>query len=127
MNLTAVKEDQPISDVFQLRVSAFAQWVFNGEVVHILLQWVIQRAHLAIFPQSIQHQGGKDLGYTGNPTEGVTMEQIQNFFIFKRAQSKILLFMKIIRLWKNHNSFCILHSKSWKEIELLIMKMQWNC
>lgn len=96
MNLTAVKEDQPISDVFQLRVSAFAQGVFNGEVVHILLQGVIQRGHLAIFPQSIQHQGGKDLGYTGNPTEGASVQQIQTLSIFNVLKIRFLLFMKII-------------------------------
>lgn len=91
MNLTTVKEDQPVSDVFQLRVSAFAQGVFNGEVVHILLQGVIQGAHLAIFPQSIQHQGGKDLGYTGNPTEGATTQQILYSNVLK---IRFLLFME---------------------------------
>lgn len=61
LNLSAVQENQAVCHVLQLGVSGLPKRVFDGKVLHIFLQRVIQGANLPILPQSVQHQCREDL------------------------------------------------------------------
>ena len=55
---------------------ASPQRVLDGEVLDVLLDGVVQGAHLAVLPQLVEHQGGEELGEAGDPDGGGWMDRI---------------------------------------------------
>lgn len=72
LNLPTVQKYEAVCHIFQLWVPRLPQGVFDGEVLHVFLQRIVQGANLPVLPQSVQHQCREDFRQAGNPEGQIT-------------------------------------------------------